>query len=314
MYLAHRIAEMAKWQGRHVTRKQLRAMGLSRMAIEHRVTRGSLIRVHHGVYAVGHLPTTARDRAHGALLAAGARVALAGRPALALWRNDRDWPDDLELISARDVRPEGLAVKRAKTLLQRDIRRVQGLRVTSPARTALDIAAHLDDDSLDAHNLTIKELTRIVNDLRHVNRLRVSQLRDVTTRNPRHPGTKHLISIIGDAQRQPTRSELENAFKRLIKRHRLPTPEINAEVGGETVDAYFRDHDLIVELDGREVTHADDWRPAFENDRRRVVEIMKQTGIPTIRFTYDQITRLHQRTARDLKQILDARLRGAPDP
>jgi hypothetical protein len=60
------------------------------------------------------------------------------------------------------------------------------------------------------------------------------------------------------------------------------------------------------------VTHADDWRPAFENDRARVVKVMAKTGIPTIRFTWDQITRLHARTAKDLKAILDARLQGAP--
>jgi very-short-patch-repair endonuclease len=318
MYFSRQIAEVARWQGGHVTRKQLAAFGLSRMAIEHRVTKATLIRVHRGVYAVGHLPTTPRDRAHGALLAASPRVALAGRPALALWRNDRDWPDALELVSARDIRLDNLTIRRSKTLLKRDIRTVQGLRVTSPARTALDIAAFVGvvqrpEDGND-NELTIHDLTRIVDDLRHFNKLKVHQLRDVVERNPYHPGTKHLIAIIGEAQSQPTRSQLENAFKRLIKRHKLPTPQINATVGGEIVDAYFPDHDLIVELDGREVTHADDWRPAFERDRARVVDVMAKTGIPTIRFSYDQTKRRHEETAASLRQILDARLRGAPDP
>ena len=309
MYLAHRIAEVARWQGGHVTTQQLHVIGLSRMAIEHRVARGTLIREYHGVYAVGHVPTTPKDRAHGALLAAGARSGLAGRAALALWRNDRDWPDELELISARDIRLANLTVRQTKTLLGRDIRTVQRLRVTSPARTALDIAARVATEELSGD-----ELTRILNDLRHVNKLKVHQLRDVAKRNPRHPGTKHLKEIIGDAQAQPTRSQLENAFRRLIKRYRLPTPQINVYVGGERVDAYFPDHQLVVELDGREVTHADDWRPAFENDRARMVNVMVKTGIPTIRFTWDQITRLHARTAKDLKAILDARLQGAPTP
>lgn len=324
MYFAPRIAELASWQGGHVATRQLRELGLSRMAIEHRVTRGSLIRVYHGVYAVGHLPTTAKDRAHGALLAAGPRSGLAGRTALALWRNDRDWPDPLELISARDVRLARIRVTRSAKLLRRDIRTVQGLRTTSPARTALDIAA-----LVDGSDLTIDELTRIVNELRHVNRLKVHQLRDVLKRNPRHPGTKHLREVIGDAQSQPTRSQLENAFKRLIKRYGLPMPLINVKVGGETVDAFYPDQLLIVELDGREVTHSDDWRPAFEDDRRRVVDVLLKTGIPTIRFTYDQTTRRHKETATKLASILearaglgattqqspdDARLQGAPTP
>ena len=299
MYLARRIAEIARWQGGHVTRKQLEALELSRMAIEHRVARGTLIRVHHGVYAVGHLPTNPLDRAHGALLATGPRSGLAGGTALALWRTERTWPQPLELISARDVRPSGLIVHSSSTLLKRDIRTVQDLRVTSPARTALDLAAAA----------TEHELTRIVNELRHRNGLKVHQLRDVAKRNPRHPGTKPLLRLIGEAQREPTRSELENAFLRLCTRHMLPTPLINVHVGGERVDAYFPEHQLVVELDGRVVTHAYDWRPAFEADRARMVNVMLSTGIPTIRFTHDQITRLHRDTATKLRRILDARLR-----
>lgn len=301
---AHRIAEVARWQGGHITRAQLRDLGLSRRAVEHRLAAGALIHVHRGVYAVGHLPATPYDRAHGALLATGGRSALAGWVAVALWRRERDWPEQLELISPLDRRPAGLVVRSTGTLLGRDIRRVQGLRVTSPARTALDLAPRV----------TIEQLTRIINDLRHTTKLKVYQLRDVAHRNPRHPGTTPLLTVIGDAQRQPTRSELENAFLRLCRRHKLPTPLVNVDVGGEDVDAYFPDHQLIVELDGREVTHADDWRPAFENDRARIVKVMARTGIPTIRFTWDQITRLHQQTATQLKAILDARLQGAHRP
>lgn len=303
MYFARRIAEIACWQGGHVTTKQLHEIGLSRMAVEHRVTQGQLIAVHHGVYAVGHLPTTPLDRAHGALLATGPSSALAGETALALWRADRSWPEPFELISARDTRPNGLVVHHSSTLTARDIRTVQGLATTSPARTALDLAPRR----------TQKRLTRIVDELRHNDGLTVPDLREVTARNPRHPGTKPLKNLIGDSQREPTRSELESAFRRLIKRHGLPTPQINVHVAGHRVDAYFPDHHLIVELDGR-ITHADDWRPAFEQDRARVVEIMATTGIPTIRFTWDQITRRHQETAAKLEQILEARQRGAQRP
>lgn len=143
-----------------------------------------MFRVHHGVYAVGHLPTNPLDKAHGALLAAGERTALAGGTAVALWRADRTWPEPFELISASDIRLTGLTVHRSSTLIRRDIRRVQGLRVTSPARTALDLAPRLSMD----------ELTRVVDDMREVNRLKVHQLRDVANRNPRHPGSQSSSS------------------------------------------------------------------------------------------------------------------------
>jgi very-short-patch-repair endonuclease len=303
--LAPRIAEIAKWQGGHVTAKQLTALGMSRDAIKHRLTVGTLIRVHQGVYAVGHLSTNPLDRAKGALLTTGPRSGLAVTTALAYWRGDRRWPKPLELISASDRRPAGLVVHHCSTLLRRDIRVADGLRITSPARTALDIAPRV----------TIERLNRIVNDLRHVNRLTVAQLRDIAARNSRHPGTKLIRDLIGESQREPTRSELENAFLRLLKKHRLPTPQINVHVAGHRVDAYFPEHQLVIELDGR-LTHGNDWRPAFETDRARTVDVLLATGLPTIRFTWDQITRRQRATAMKLSAILEARecrRRGAQD-
>ncbi|MDE3131801.1 MAG: type IV toxin-antitoxin system AbiEi family antitoxin domain-containing protein [Acidobacteriota bacterium] len=297
-----RIAEVARWQGGHVARRQLLRLGLDDSAVAYRVRVGRLIRVHQGVYAVGHIPTNPLDRAHGALLAAGARTGLAGATALALWRNERTWPERIELISPRDIRLTGVTVHRSSSLRARDIRSAQGLRLTSPARTALDMAARVSRQAL-----SMNELERLVDDLRHRNRLKVDQLTDVVERNWRHPGAKPLRALIGYSQREHSRSELERAFRRLLKRHGLPRPLINVRVGGERVDAYFPDHQLIVELDGREVTHADDWRPAFEGDRARMVNVMLRTGIPTIRFTWDQITRLDDQTADKLRGILEAR-------
>ncbi len=210
--LARRIEEIARWQGGHVTRAQLYALGLSRRAVEHRMANGQLIRAHHGVYAVGHLPTSPIDQAHGALLAVGERSALAAETALALWRADRTWPHPFELISPRDIRLAHLTVHRSSTLLTRDIRRVQGLRVTSPARTALDLAPRF----------TSKELTGIVNDLRVVNKLKVHQLRDVVARNPRHPGAAHLRDLLG---RQPGTANEIRARERVPETDQaLPAP------------------------------------------------------------------------------------------
>jgi very-short-patch-repair endonuclease len=295
------VRRLAEAQGGHVTREQLLAVGIPRRTVEDWIRRGRLIRIYRGVYAVGHLPTNPLDRAKGALLATGPRSALAFQTALAHWQGLKVWPEPLELISASDRRPTGLVVHHCTTLLRRDIRLMQGLRITSPARTALDIAPRVKT----------KRLTRIVNDLRHDNRLTVDQLKDITVRNPRHPGAKLIRDLIGDSQREPTRSELENAFLRLLKKYRLPIPQINVHVAGHRVDAYFPDHQLIVELDGR-LTHGNDWRPAFEEDRARVVDVLLATGLPTIRFTWDQITRRQRETATKLGAILDARQSRRP--
>ena len=296
--LAQRIAARAQQQGGQISSEQLKALGLTEAAIRHRAAKGTLIRVHHGVYAVGHLPTTPIDRAHGALLAAGPLSALAFDAALAYYRRDPNWPRTLELISPADRRPDGIRVHTCSTLIGRDIRTPQGLRITSPARTALDLAPRL----------TANRLTRIVDDLRHRNGLKLWQLKDVAERNARHPGAKRLLALLTESQDEPTRSDHEATFMRLCRRYKLPTPQLNVHVAGHRVDAYFPDHRLVVEIDG-DLTHAEDWRPAFETDRERVVDILEATGFPTIRLTKRQITRRQRETAKKLANILAARER-----
>ncbi len=298
--LAPSIAGIARRQGGHITTEQLHRLGFSHRGIANQVRRGALIRVHHAVYAVGHLPTNPLDRAQGALLAAGPRSALSHTSAAAHWGIRNIWREPFELITAVDRRPSGLIVHRCTSLLRRDIRVIGGLRVTSPARTALDVAPELSD----------RRLTRAVNDLRHEHRLRIEQLRDVVARNPRHPGAKRIRELIGDSQPEHTRSGLEDTFLRLTRRHHLPTPLVNVHVAGIRVDAYFPDHGLIVELDGG-VEHGHDWRPAFESDRAEAVEIMLQTGLPTIRFTRNQVERDGRQTALRLKGILARRIQTA---
>src|ERR1700744_4495798 len=86
--LVHRFAEK---QGGHVTRPQaLTVMGERTLA--RWLEKGRLIRVHTGVYAVGHLPTNPFDRAHAALLAGGDGCALAGESAMVLWQGLRRPP------------------------------------------------------------------------------------------------------------------------------------------------------------------------------------------------------------------------------
>ena len=91
-------------------------------------------------------------------------------------------------------------------------------------------------------------------------------------------------------------------------------PLINVHVGGERVDAYFPNHQLIIELDGG-VTHGNDWRPALRTTAGAASTSSSKLGIPTVHFTWDQITRLHRETASKLDQILKARraARTGPD-
>ncbi len=140
----HRFAER---QGGHVTRGQALTV-MSDRTFARWVAAGRLIRVFTGVYAVGHLPTNAIDRAHAALLAGGEGCALAGESGLVLWGIWSRWPAEQEIVMVDQRRPVGVRARRSRTLLPRDVTVVDGLRVTSTARTLLDMAPRLSERQL----------------------------------------------------------------------------------------------------------------------------------------------------------------------
>ena len=82
-----------------------------------------------------------------------------------------------------------------------------------------------------------------------------------------------------------TRSELEARFLGLVRRHRLPRPEVNARVDRFIVDFLWRRERLVVELDGWE-SHGT--RSAFEEDRARDVRLTS-LGFGILRFTWQQV-------------------------
>ena len=248
-------------------------LGLRKRAIEAWLDRGALIRVHRGVYAIGHLPTGPLDRVRGALLAVGPRSALMGRSAAAYWRLYEHWVYPLQLISPLRRRIPGLTVHRCTTLLRRDIRIHDGVRVTSPARTLLDLAPQLDE----------RTLHRFHNELRMRRLINNAQLLDVANRNPRHAGARRLRQLAGASTGKAKRSGWEGDWPRFAKRYKLPPYEMNVYVAGERVDVLFTPERLVVELDGWD-THGT--RLAYEVDRGRDAEMLARTGIPTMRITH----------------------------
>jgi hypothetical protein len=133
------LAATAGSQGGYVTRAQLLKLGLTNAQIVYRTRIGRLIRVYNGVYAVGHVPTAPLDQAHGALLACDRKAVIGIWSAAHLWTMWVRWPTIIEVITGDDRRPGGLNVRRAQ-LTHADIRKRNGVWVTSPARTTLDIA------------------------------------------------------------------------------------------------------------------------------------------------------------------------------
>lgn len=104
-----------------------------------------------------------------------------------------------------------------------------------------------------------------------------------------------------DARADRTRSELEDLFLRLCRRHRLPMPEVNVPIDSFLVDFLWRDRRLIVETDGYRY-HGN--RAAFEEDRERDLRL-KALGYEVIRLSYRQVVEEPARIADLLATLLD---------
>jgi hypothetical protein len=273
-----------------VTRSQLLGLGVSRGLIAGRVESGVWSAVHHGVYCVGPRREDPVSQAAAAVLACGPRALLSHESAASLWGFVSRWSFPLHVTAERHRKRPGIVTHRCPSLHRSDRSYQHGVKVTAPARTVLDLAPSLDPE----------RLTRLVNDTRRNHHLGLDALHGVLDRNPYHPGTKLLRPFVDD-RANPTASGLEDLFRAFIKTYGLPEPVINFNLRRKQPDAYFPEHNLIVELDSWKY-HQD--RQAFETDRERDAENLRH-GTPTIRITDRRLTTDPDREAARLTEILD---------
>ncbi len=284
---------MARGQHGYITRRQLLDCGLGRRAIDWRLDQGRLIRVHQGIYAVGHLPSNPFDRAYAALLACGQHAVLSHGSAAAVWGLEKHFKAPFEVTVPVKRCRSGIVTHRAE--LHRADRAVnRGLRVTAPARTLLDLAPRL----------SARQLERATDDLRVAGLLRLERVGEVLERYRRHPGASALSRVL-ESPNGPTRSDWELAFIDFIKRYDLPMPLINAKVGPYEVDALFPAEKVIVELDSWKHHQT---RTSFRKDRRRD-GLTLSWGYVTIRITWERLEDEPEREAKQLRLVLNQRRR-----
>jgi hypothetical protein len=254
------VGKVAARQGGVISAEQLRREGLKEGAIRHRVSCGRLVRLHRGVYAVGHAQLTALGWRWAAVLACGGpgRAALSHRTAAAVWDLlPSPAKFDVTTLHAAHATPT-IRVHRSRTLAPNDITAIDNLPLTTVARTLVDVTA----------TLTSHQTERVVHRAEH---LRLLDMHSLDEQLARAAGkrTKPLIAAIERlrvSDPEITRSELEERFLFLILNAQLPRPETNVRVGPHEVDFLWRDVKVIVEVDGQ-ATHLTP--QAFECDRRR---------------------------------------------
>jgi hypothetical protein len=277
------IALVAEGQHGIVSLEQLLSLGLSRSAIGERARRGGLVRLHRGVFAVGHAAIRPEGHWLAAVLACGEGALLTHRSAAALWDLRPTSRARIDVtVPRRGTRAhDGIDVHTSTTLAPADATRVRDIPCTSVARTLLDLAGVVGGRSL-ARAFDRAEILRLL-DLR--------ALEEVICRNPGRHGLRPLRALLAtlDPQRKFARSDLEELFLALCARSGLPQPIVNGLVAVEgghlEVDLLWLAHQLVAETDGFE-THRS--RLAFERDRRRD-QLLLREGYRTVRFTWRQL-------------------------
>jgi very-short-patch-repair endonuclease len=257
------IAALAGRQHGVVGRAQLLAAGVEPTAIKRRIRGARLHPLYRGVYAVGHRVLTQSGRWMAATLATDG--AISHRSAAALW-GIRQSAGRIEVTTrwARRGQP-GLLLHRA-VLPPDEVTIHDGIPVTTPARTLLDLAG-----VLQRH-----QLQQAINEAEI---LRLEGPHNLTSRYPTKRGTSALRRL---APPTHTRRDLEARFHTFLDDRRFPRPQTNTVIEGKEVDFAWPAHRLIIELDSWEFHRT---RAAFEDDRR-TDRRLKATGWTVIRITW----------------------------
>jgi very-short-patch-repair endonuclease len=167
-------------------------------------------------------------------------------------------------------------VHRIGEIDRRELRRHEGLWVSSPARAVVEIAA----------TASAKQLAGAIDEGLARRRFTPRELDEVLARNRPCRGAARLAAILGDPTATATsRSKREKRLLRLIRDAGLPMPETNVKFGRFELDFYWRREGLVVEIDGYNFHRGPD---AFGKDREKDLAV-RAAGLEMLRFTGEQV-------------------------
>lgn len=283
------------------SREQLLALGVHRDATARAVRRGTLKRVHSGVYRLAATPETPELRLAAATLAVHGSVASHRSAAWLLHLPGFERLTIVEVSTVSGARARGVFAHRVASLAE--VTTARGIGVTTVARTLIDLA-----DVMPPH-LVARALDAAIRQKRVAHEVLVALHAE---RSPRRKGTRVMRELLAVRGPEDSRaaSELESRFLQLLRRHRLPLPDLlnddMVDRHGRYVarpDAGWQHRRVLVFLDSREFHSA---RAEFENDRAQS-NALTVSGWTVLRYTWAQVTEAGATVVRELAPLL---LRG----
>ena len=279
------LAALARRQHGMITYRQLRSLGLSHQMVKGWLRRGRIVRVHHGVFALGYVPKARESAWSAAVLECGEGALLSHFSAAALHgiRRTEPWLPHVSVPTSAGRAQPRIHVHRVRLApTDRDERR--GIPVTSVARTLADLSALLDPDDLHA----------MVREAMHLRVFDLDAVGEVLERRR----ARALRLLVEDLTF--TGSRLEQEFLALCERSRLPLPRPQFRIAGFAADFAWPGRRVVVEIDGVQshLTLA-----AFHSDRAKG-NVLTALGWRVLRFTHADVRRRPARTMRTLRKVL----------
>jgi very-short-patch-repair endonuclease len=278
-----------------IGREALDANLLNRHAL-----RSRFAAIYPGVYVPAGVALTVRDRACAAWLWSRRNGVLAGRSAAAIHGSKWVSPNaPAELLYDNRHRPPGVRTW-ADAVADDEIEVIDGMGVTTAARTALDLARRNPVDPA----------VTAIDALFNATRVKVADVEMLLARYRSHKGIRRARAAI-DLVDGGAESPRETALRLLIIRAGFPRPETQIRVRNEyglvvaRVDMGWSNPKIAVEYDGDH--HWQDRRRIAADIRRS--EMLRELGWIVIRMTAEDTE------ATIVHRIATARVeRGCPPP
>ncbi len=274
-----RVAQVAAEQWGVLSLAEFEACGMPRQLVAERALQGFFHRLYPAVYAVGHPNPPRQGRLLAAVKACGRGAVLSHYAAAELWGLMKavDRHPDVTVPSSASRAPRRINLHRSQYLDPRDLATREGIPVTTPVRTVVDLSADLSESAL--RRLLREALAR--------HRISPRSLANALTRLGPRRGIRKLRRLMATGM-VPTRSELEDVVYDLLLAGGLEPPVVNEamRVGDRWVVPDFRwpEQRLVLEADGAR-WHDNALARPDDRERQRLLEA---AGERVLRVTWHQ--------------------------
>lgn len=279
-----RLARILETQHGVIGRSQALAAGLTRKGIEVRLRSGSWRSHLPGTYVVAGSPRTWKQRLMEACLWAGEAALASHRAAAALWKLPGFAERIVEITSTKHCASPDVLVHRTTTLPSLDVVRREGIPVTAPHRTIIDLCAvvapQLVEQSLDMFlvrgQTEVDFLWRQLNRIGSQGRCGTARLRRMLAERAGrliHPGSSsetRLLSLLRDSGVIGARPQIEI---------------FDGDVFVARPDVVFEDVKLAIEVDSW-TWHTDKTRRRADARRQNQLE---RLGNTVLRFFREDV-------------------------